>query len=226
MWAWLVEPNRRASRSSTSFLAPCCATRRASLSRSSVNAGFTLSSTTSCAGPSMRSHPPRRRTLYPRSVHADLRTRCGDLRWPDFRRNVRWRDDLDLETLLSLYYLDGFEPTPARAAPKEAPGSPALPGLAKAMSTDLITYLGTYRAQLPVLALTRGLMALINLELYAYTIKLAYAVDEMVSSGDVPARLRCGNGTGVLTYTSTSRARGGVSVTGSRERASSGSSSR
>ena len=42
--------------------------------------------------------------------------------------------DLDVETLLTLYYLDGFQATPARAAPREPPGAPALPGLTKAMT--------------------------------------------------------------------------------------------
>jgi hypothetical protein len=130
---------------------------------------------------------------------------------PTFDGRFDGATTLDLETLLSLYYLDGFQPTPARAAPKEAPGVPALPGLAKAMSTDLIAYLGAYRDQLPVLALTRGLMALINLELYAYTIKLAYAVDEVVSSRDIPAVFGGETSWGPDIYVDFTRARRSVS---------------
>jgi hypothetical protein len=94
--------------------------------------------------------------------------------------------DLDLETLLCLYYLDGFQATPARAAPRESPGAPALPGLSRAMTKDLLAHLETYRGVIPTLALTKGLMALINLGLYTYTVRLAYAIDEVVTTRVVP----------------------------------------
>jgi hypothetical protein len=105
---------------------------------------------------------------------------------PDYDGHYDGTSPLDVETLLTLHFLDGFRPTPARAHPREAPGGPALPGVARAMTRDLLAYLEGFGHRLPVLAITKGLMSLINLELYVYTVRLAYAVDELTETGQAP----------------------------------------
>lgn len=92
---------------------------------------------------------------------------------------------LDVQTLLCLCFLDGFEAVPAshRAA---LPLGPALPQVARRFAEDLLLYLVAYRGALPVAALTRGLLALINFELFVYTMKLVYATNALVNQGTLP----------------------------------------
>jgi hypothetical protein len=101
---------------------------------------------------------------------------------------------LDAEILLGLAFLDVLKPTPARYAPDPAGSRAALPGVASALATDLLTFMATYGTRydvgLPIAALTRGVMALINFELFVYTIKLMSAVSDLLKTGELPAAMR------------------------------------
>ena len=62
-------------------------------------------------------------------------------------RSMRYDGDADsdVETLLTLYYLDGFQATPARAAPREPSGRPGVAGSDEGDDNIFLAYLGTYR---------------------------------------------------------------------------------
>jgi hypothetical protein len=93
------------------------------------------------------------------------------------------RAELDIHSLLCLHYLDGFKAAPAR--PKDAPDerSVALIGAALDLAEDLLGYIKVYASQMPPLALTRGLGALIGIGLFAYTRRLSYATNGLVQTG-------------------------------------------
>lgn len=97
---------------------------------------------------------------------------------------------IDLQTILTLYFLDGFEATEASGRQAAAEADPAMPQSARRLSDGLLRYLLAYQRRLPPLELTRGLMALINLELLVYTLELQLATNELVRTGDVPALMR------------------------------------
>jgi hypothetical protein len=108
---------------------------------------------------------------------------------PTYDGGYDGQSEVDAETLLSLCFLDGLKPTPAKKQPLETGELPSLPGVAKGIATDVISYLVALRGSLPVSALTRGLMAIINLDLFIYTVKLAYGVDHLLRAGELPTAM-------------------------------------
>jgi hypothetical protein len=98
--------------------------------------------------------------------------------------------DLDTLTRLCIALLDGFESTGVkRVTEREAPE--ACPALADRMARDLRRYLEAYRSLMPVEALTYHLKGLVNLELFVYSIKLFYAVTDLVREpADLPPAMR------------------------------------
>jgi len=93
---------------------------------------------------------------------------------------------LDVQTLLCLCFLDGFEAVPASHREAASPFGPALPKIARRLAGDLLLYIVAYRGRLPVAALTRGLLALTNFDLFIYTMKLVYATTALVQQGTLP----------------------------------------
>lgn len=101
--------------------------------------------------------------------------------------------ELDVQTLLCLCFLDGFDAVSASHREAGSAFGPALPGVATRLASDLLLYLVAYRGALPVAALTRGFLALTNFELFIYTIKLVYATNALVRHGTVPAAMGGGD---------------------------------
>ncbi len=87
--------------------------------------------------------------------------------------------ELDTLTRLAIAFLDGFEAVRVglRGA---APDEPACPGLAREMGDDLLHYVFKYADRMPSQALTYNFRALINLELFVYTLKLVTATNALV----------------------------------------------
>lgn len=95
------------------------------------------------------------------------------------------RTDLDTLTRLSIALIDQFEPTGIRQAKARVPREPC-PAVARLIARDIWRYLEAYRERMPIEALTHHLKALINAELFFYSLKLFYAVTALV---EVPAIL-------------------------------------
>lgn len=112
---------------------------------------------------------------------------------PPYDGRYDGRSPVDAETLLGLSFLDVLQPTPAKNLPEPRGHQPALPRLARQTASDLLAFMAAYGTRyddsLPIAALTRGVMALINFELFIYTMKLIYAVAELVRTGEVPAAM-------------------------------------
>lgn len=98
---------------------------------------------------------------------------------------------LDIHTLLTLRYLEGFEPTEAGKKEVASAFGPALPCIARQMGADVLGFVDTYARSLPTQELVRELMALINFELFIYTLKLVYATNALVSDhSELPPAMR------------------------------------
>jgi hypothetical protein len=89
------------------------------------------------------------------------------------------RTELDTLTRLSIAFLDGFQNTRAGLS-REKSIMPACPMLTDELATDLLQFLFGYYKLMPTQAFTYNLLALINFELFNYTLKLVYAINQLV----------------------------------------------
>jgi hypothetical protein len=97
--------------------------------------------------------------------------------------------DVDINTLLCMYYLDGFEAPQAARRASEVTYDPALPVFARNMAEDILRYILAYHEDVPPLALTRSFLALLGFELFCYTVKLAYATNSLLTNGALPSAM-------------------------------------
>ena len=132
---------------------------------------------------------------------------------PKYEGHYDGKSPIDLQALLTLYFLDGFESTEASGRQGASGVDPALPGSAHRLSDGLLRYLLAYQSRLPTLELTRGLMALINLELLVYTLELQLSANGLVRTGELPGPMRTDGESGARPdlYVDFTRERGGVS---------------
>lgn len=102
------------------------------------------------------------------------------------------KTELDTLTRLSIAFLDGFATTGVRPSKSKGKVSKdACPEIYKRMARDLRRYLAAYHQRMPIEALSYYLKALINAELFFYTLKLFYAMPELVEKPQMlPAAMR------------------------------------
>jgi hypothetical protein len=98
---------------------------------------------------------------------------------PDLGGSYDGKTELDTLTRLSIAFLDGFQNTRTGIS-REQSVTPACPKLANELATDLLRYLFEYYEHMPSQAFTYNLLALINFELFNYTLKLVYAINELM----------------------------------------------
>jgi len=89
------------------------------------------------------------------------------------------KEQLDTITRLSIAFLDGFKDTPTNMN-REPSVTATCPKLTNELGEDLLTFLFKYHEHMPSQALTYNLLALINFELFNYTLKLVYAINALV----------------------------------------------
>jgi hypothetical protein len=100
---------------------------------------------------------------------------------PELGGSYDGKTELDTLTRLSIAFLDGLQSTrPGLSREPNANVIPACPALANELATDLLRFLFEYYKRMPIQAFTYNLLALINFELFNYTLKLVYAVNELV----------------------------------------------
>ena len=89
--------------------------------------------------------------------------------------------NLDTLARLSIAFIDGMKPTAAGAPTRSKAVSSACPMLANEFADDLLRFLFAYYDKMPSQAFTYNLLALINFELFNYTLKLVNAVSALVA---------------------------------------------
>jgi hypothetical protein len=118
---------------------------------------------------------------------------------------------VDAETLLTLCFLDGLQP-PALGKRSDDPEPATMRAAARGVGRDLLDYLLAYRNRLPTQALTGGLLALINFELFSYTLRLVSATDHLFRHSEIPqAMVQSEGGPSPEIYVDFTRERGGDS---------------
>ncbi|HWS84591.1 MAG TPA: hypothetical protein VN207_10070 [Ktedonobacteraceae bacterium] len=97
---------------------------------------------------------------------------------------------LDILTRLSIAFLDSFENTrPRLDREKKIPN--AYPALVNELAKDLDGYLSQFYNHMPTQAFTYNLLALINFELFTYTLHIVHAINALVHTPDVlPAAMQ------------------------------------
>jgi hypothetical protein len=98
---------------------------------------------------------------------------------PNLGGSYDGKADLDTLTRLSIAFLDGFQNI-SSGINREKSEISACPALTKELATDLLRYLFVYYDLMPTQAFTYYLLALINFELFIYTLKLVYAINALV----------------------------------------------
>ncbi len=101
---------------------------------------------------------------------------------PELGGQYDGKTELDTLTRLSIAFLDGFENTRTKIALNREKSTPACPAYADELATDLLRFLFEYYKRMPTQAFTHHLLALINFELFNYTLKLVYAINQLVQS--------------------------------------------
>jgi hypothetical protein len=91
---------------------------------------------------------------------------------------------LDTITRLSIAFLDELQDTGVAMSRNKKSEPSACPALTRELATDLLRYLFAYYDLMPSQAFTYYLLALINFELFSYTLKLVYAINALVRSPD------------------------------------------
>lgn len=131
---------------------------------------------------------------------------------PEYEGKYDGTTELDVQTLLCLCFLDGFEAVPASHREAASAFGPALPEDATRIAGELLLYLVAYRGTLPVEALTRGFLALLNFELFIYTLKLVSGTNALVQRGILPSAASEGHvSSSPIIYVDFTRERGSLS---------------
>jgi hypothetical protein len=102
---------------------------------------------------------------------------------PAFDGRYDEKTEVDITTLLSLRYLDGYGPTRAAQRTDDQSIGAALPAYADRQGRELLSFMQAYAHVLPANALVRGVMALLSAGLFTYSAKLAYATNEFIRLG-------------------------------------------
>lgn len=100
---------------------------------------------------------------------------------PPMELGGQYNGETNLDTLarLSIAFLDGFQNVRPGLS-REKGVMPACPALANELATDLLRFLFAYYQRMPTQVFTYHLQALINFELFNYTLKLVYAINALV----------------------------------------------
>jgi hypothetical protein len=91
--------------------------------------------------------------------------------------------DIDINALLSLYFLEEFHPQGAREAGREFRSS-AVPAATSGLADDLLDYLVAYGGRLSPSAFVDRFAALISLRLFQLPLRIARAARHVLANGD------------------------------------------
>ncbi|GAA1999079.1 methylation-associated defense system protein MAD7 [Nocardioides kribbensis] len=94
--------------------------------------------------------------------------------------------DVDINALLSLYFLEEFEAKSAAPGKDVAYDSP-VPAATRPLGTDVLDYIEAYGDRAPSLVMSQHLAALIGLRLFQLPLRGAHATRSLIETGELPA---------------------------------------
>ncbi len=109
---------------------------------------------------------------------------------PEKRDKYDGSTAVDLETLLQLFYMDGFAPPKERNATEKKPPAPSCFRAASNFARDFTTFLDVYSGLVSPAVLTCYLVCLLNFEFLTYTLRLAKATNRLVQQNEIPAEFQ------------------------------------
>jgi hypothetical protein len=92
--------------------------------------------------------------------------------------------DIDINALLSLYFLEQFPAQPVRPATNYEFRSSTVPAGTRDMARDLLDYLACYGSQLSASAFVDGFTALLSLRLFQLPLRIARAARHVIITGE------------------------------------------
>lgn len=103
------------------------------------------------------------------------------------------RTDLDIETLLSLKFMDVF-PKAEISVHKVDAEPPICQGQAERFMKGFVKFIMIYKDRMPARDLIYNLQALINFELFIYTLKLIYGTNSLIKNNSLPPQFGSDDG--------------------------------
>ena len=103
---------------------------------------------------------------------------------PDLGGRYDGVTELDTLTRFSIALLDVFQNTKPGLS-REQQVLSACPELTHELATDIYAYLNGFHTSMPTQAFMHNLLALINFELFNYTLKLVYAINSLVADPEL-----------------------------------------
>jgi len=94
--------------------------------------------------------------------------------------------NVDLEVLLSMYFLDGMPGVKESVSKTGKPSEPVCPNAARVFAEDVFLFLTVYGQRLSPTALASHLAALLNFEFLHYTLSLCRGTNTLVFGGNPP----------------------------------------
>lgn len=94
--------------------------------------------------------------------------------------------DVDINALVSLYFLEEFEAKSASPGNEVAYDSP-VPAATRPLGTDVLDYIEAYGDRAPSLVMSQHLAALIGLRLFQLSLRTARATRSLIEVGELPA---------------------------------------
>lgn len=109
---------------------------------------------------------------------------------PELGGTYDGKTQLDILTRLSIAFIDGFNNTrPQQNRERKVPN--AFPTLVNELSKDLLRYLFEFHHRMPMQAFTYNLQALIDFELFIYTLHVVHAINVLVTNPeDLPPAMQ------------------------------------
>jgi hypothetical protein len=98
---------------------------------------------------------------------------------PELGGKYDGQTELDILTRLSIAFIDGFDNTRPRLD-RERKIPNAFPALTNEFARDLLRYLFEFHDKMPTQAFTYNLLAIINFELFTYTLHIVHAINTLV----------------------------------------------
>lgn len=109
---------------------------------------------------------------------------------PTINGHYDGQTSLDTMTRMELAFLDGLQATMAARQNNRSQPQASCPALAEALGKDILGYLFSFSDLMPTAALTSNLKALVNLELFVYTLKVVHAINALVDDPEhLPAAM-------------------------------------
>jgi len=123
-----------------------------------------------------------------RTAFADGVMDLPDVPGKDINGKYDGKTELDTETLLSILFMDSFEPAKIGRRKVKYAETPVCEGQAQRFMHGFIKLITIFKDRMPARELIYNLQTLINFELCIYTLKLIHGTNRLVEKREIPSQ--------------------------------------